>query len=123
MLRGLSRPEPIVRALQSDRPTILSGVAMATGMGMRMTSRDFCFWLQGFLEISAGGATPDAPMTLDQIDCIQRHLALVFTHEIDPSMGNAAHQQKLNEAHNAPGAKPAPHPFHSNDPSKTLMRC
>jgi hypothetical protein len=82
-----------------------------------MTSRDFCFWLQGFLEISAGGATPDAPLTCAQTACIQQHLALVFKHEIDPSMGGPAHQQALNEMHNKPAAKPAPHPF------KPLMRC
>lgn len=81
-----------------------------------MTSRDFVFWLQGFLEISAGGATPDAPLTAAQVDCVQRHLALVFKHEIDPSMGDAAHQAKLDETHN-----PTRPPFHSGHGAK--LRC
>ncbi len=46
-----------------------------------MTSRDFCYWLQGFFEI-------DKPVTIteDQTTLIKRHLALVFKHEIDPSI-------------------------------------
>lgn len=46
-----------------------------------MTSRDFCYWLQGFYEISN-------PTTIGEkeTDMIKRHLALVFIHEIDPSM-------------------------------------
>lgn len=31
---------------------------------------------------------------------IQAHLNLVFVHEIDPSMGNQEHQDKLNKIHN-----------------------
>lgn len=61
-----------------------------------MTSRDFCYWLQGYLEISgvdanAGGLSPD------QVGCIQNHLTLVFKHEIDPSFGS--HQEVLNIIH------------------------
>src|SRR5210317_1520036 len=46
-----------------------------------MTSRDFAFWLQGYFEI-------ENPETIDaeKVDMIKRHLALVFKHEIDPSM-------------------------------------
>lgn len=46
-----------------------------------MTSRDFAYWLQGFFEIGQPG-----PMTADQVDLVKRHLALVFKHEIDPSI-------------------------------------
>lgn len=47
-----------------------------------MTSRDFCYWLQGYFEIQGG-----APSALDheQLECIRKHLAMVFIHEIDPS--------------------------------------
>ncbi len=47
-----------------------------------MTSRDFAYWLQGFFEISD-------PVEIDRIQTenIKKHLALVFKHEIDPSMG------------------------------------
>jgi hypothetical protein len=66
-----------------------------------MQSRDFCFWLQGYFEISAtkSGLAPD------KVEMIRNHLALVFKHEIDPSMGPKQHQNKLNEVHN-PQSKP-----------------
>ena len=44
-----------------------------------MQSRDFVYWLQGYFEIAA----------------------LVFVHEIDPSMGDKAQQGKLNAIHGA----------------------
>lgn len=83
-----------------------------------MTSRDFCYWLQGFMEISAGGPNPDQPLTLAQVDCIQRHLALVFKHEIDPSMGDAKHQQALNETHS-----PKPAWAQPQTPGRPVLRC
>lgn len=63
-----------------------------------MTSRDFCFWLQGFFELS-GLNTPSKGLTYEQVEMIERHLNLVFKQEIDPSMGDEKHQQQLNEAH------------------------
>ena len=59
-----------------------------------MTSRDFCFWLQGFFEIQK----PES-MTAEQVDMVKKHLALVFVHEIDPSMGDKIHQDLLNSIH------------------------
>lgn len=60
-----------------------------------MTSRDFCYWLQGLFELSD-------PETLNkkQTNLVKKHLALVFKHEIDPSAGDAKHQAELNEIHN-----------------------
>ncbi len=61
-----------------------------------MTSRDLCYWLQGYLELSdctTEGATPET------MQMIQKHLALVFKHEIDPSFP-AEQQQVLNQIHN-----------------------
>lgn len=60
----------------------------------KMTSRDFCYWLQGFFEIQ----DPNI-ITQKQKQCIKKHLALVFKHEIDPSMGDDKHQKELNEIH------------------------
>jgi hypothetical protein len=68
-----------------------------------MTSRDFCFWMQGFLELRG----EDAPITAEQARCIQKHLALVFVHEIDPSAGPPAHQAKLDAIHTPPVAGPS----------------
>ena len=59
-----------------------------------MTSRDFCYWLQGLFELSN-------PPLLDgqQTDLVKRHLALVFKHEIDPSAGPPAVQAQLDAIH------------------------
>lgn len=59
-----------------------------------MTSRDFCYWLQGFFELAG-----HTDLTIEQGDTVKAHLALVFKHEIDPSMGSAEHQVELNKAH------------------------
>ena len=64
-----------------------------------MTSRDFAYWLQGFFEISGTAE----PLTGLQIKLIKDHLAMVFVHEIDPSMGSVLHQNELNDIHNQPG--------------------
>lgn len=61
-----------------------------------MTSRDFCFWLQGFFEIN-NAATSNSGLTPSQTELVQQRLALVFKHEIDPSMIDAEHQAMLNE--------------------------
>ena len=65
-----------------------------------MQSRDFCYWLQGFFELSdlAQGESPKQW----QMDKIKRHLAMVFAHEIDPSMGPKPHQDVLNHLHGEP---------------------
>lgn len=59
-----------------------------------MTSRDFCYWLQGLFELQN-------PKSLDenQTDLVRRHLALVFKHEIDPSYGDRNHQRELEQIH------------------------
>lgn len=59
-----------------------------------MTGRDFCFWLQGFFELARTQSLSET-----QVSMIERHLALVFQHEIDPSMGDAKHQTGLDAIH------------------------
>lgn len=67
-----------------------------------MTSRDFCYWLQGYFELYTGNSPSVMPaLSAQQTDCIRRHLALVFAHEIDPSAGDEAHQAELNAIHEA----------------------
>lgn len=71
-----------------------------------MTSRDFCYWLQGYLEISkAETEKPPGQMlvylTEAQLVCVMKHLAMVFKHEIDPSMGTTQEQTVLNHLHGA----------------------
>lgn len=65
-----------------------------------MTSRDFCYWLQGYFEVSQCE-------TLDttKVQMIKRHLALVFKHEIDPSIGgNAVELQSIHDGSSFPSA-------------------
>jgi hypothetical protein len=66
-----------------------------------MTSRDFCYWLQGFFEIQAAGlpSQRDAGLEADQVKMIKAHLDMVFAHEIDPSMGSKEHQDLLTRIH------------------------
>ena len=59
-----------------------------------MTSRDFVYWLQGLFELG----NPES-LNARQTKLIKQHLAMVFFHEIDPSMGDEEHQGKLNEIH------------------------
>lgn len=72
-----------------------------------MTSRDFCYWLQGYFEVS--GATI---LTASQMEVVKAHLNMVFVHEIDPSMGNLEHQNELNHLHG-----------HQNKPGGPIARC
>lgn len=45
-----------------------------------MKAVEFCYWLQGMFELNK-------PETLDkhQVELIEKHLAMVFYHEIDKS--------------------------------------
>ncbi len=61
-----------------------------------MTSRDFCYWLQGYFELQPGEG-----FTVAQSATIRRHLAMVFKHEIDPSFP-AEQQAALDAAHRSP---------------------
>lgn len=67
-----------------------------------MTSRDFCYWLQGFFEL----ANPPGALNATQVVLVQNHLALVFKHEIDPSAGGPEHQAHLSAIHAEQGAVP-----------------
>ena len=60
-----------------------------------MTSRDFCYWLQGHLEL-----TDNVGLTQLQVEIIKKHLALVFEHDIDPKAGGPEKQAILNAIHN-----------------------
>lgn len=61
-----------------------------------MTSRDFCFWFQGFLEVS----DPQQGITPEQTEIIKNHLNLVFVHEIDPSYSKDQKvQDHMNKVH------------------------
>lgn len=50
-----------------------------------MTSRDLCFWLQGMFEL-----TETKQLDEKQTEMLKKHLALVFKHEIAPSVNEPA---------------------------------
>ncbi len=88
-----------------------------------MTSRDFCFWLQGFFELNGSDLKKLGPV---QVEMIKRHLALVFIHDIDPSMGSQEQQDHLNAVHHGgkPPYKPTKIQFGGIDPKTGLQaRC
>lgn len=64
-----------------------------------MTARDFCFWLQGYFEVA--GIDPAWGIPRDKAEVIQRHLALVFAHDIDPKAdkGDPATKSILDGLH------------------------
>lgn len=87
-----------------------------------MTSRDFCYWLQGYFELSA--LTGHKFVSPEQTAMIRRHLALVFTHEIDPSIdkGNTTTAAVLQALHDGTIMPPAP-PKSAGNGDETLYRC
>ncbi len=50
-----------------------------------MTSRDFCFWLNGLFELSdVDKNKANDSLSIEQVKCIKEHLALVFRRETSP---------------------------------------
>ena len=63
-----------------------------------LSSQNFCFWLQGYFEIAGRGKFG---LNERQVELLQKHLNLVFKHEIDPAMGDTEHQEELNDIHSS----------------------
>ncbi|HEX3484938.1 MAG TPA: hypothetical protein VHT51_07740 [Micropepsaceae bacterium] len=59
-----------------------------------MLTDEFCLWLQKLLDNREGQS-----LTRDETAAIQRRLSSVFQHEIDPMLGDAAHQAMLRKIH------------------------
>lgn len=69
-----------------------------------MTPQDFCYWLQGYFEISN-----NVTLTQGQVKQIKKHLKLVFYHHIDPK---------------EPGDQQVSQDIHDGIPSgEVLVRC
>ena len=62
-----------------------------------MNTIDFCYWLQGFFEISGA-----KELTEEQTEIVKNHLNLAFKHEIDPLRESETTTPKvvLNKTHN-----------------------
>lgn len=74
-----------------------------------MTAREFCYWLQGYFEISEtgtknlpNGIKVDEGLTSDKVQVIKKHLNLVFKHEIDPSYPDSKELDKIHNPHLSP---------------------
>lgn len=84
-----------------------------------MKSVEFCYWLQGYFELYNTSSTHPG-LSSDQTECIRKHLAMVFKHEIDPSYVDSA---ELTKIHN-PVLKPIPPPSTlRKDGEYPTMRC
>lgn len=46
-----------------------------------MTPQEFCYWLQGYFELTGKEAES---LSATQVSVMRNHLNLVFKHEIDP---------------------------------------
>ena len=68
--------------------------------GINMKAVEFCYWLQGYFELTNndGDGLP-IELNIEQVGMIQRHLALVFKHDIDPNQGPADLQAELQKIH------------------------
>jgi len=71
-----------------------------------MNAVNFAYWLQGYLELTSAG-DKDFKLTDDQVKMIQRHLAMVFQHDIDPATEpDPAKAGELQRTHDGiPGLK------------------
>jgi hypothetical protein len=86
-----------------------------------MTSRDFCYWLQGYFEVARASKEPgEIAIDAAQAEMIQRHLSLVFKHEIDPSQGTPEHQAELQKIHDKIDEIASRPPLHGKSP---VYRC
>ncbi len=82
-----------------------------------MKSQEFCYWLQGYFELSQPGIAIEP----NQVKTIKKHLALVFFHEIDPEAdGNDPETKSIMQAIHDGKKKPV----ESSRPEKEkLYRC
>lgn len=74
---------------------------------MKMKTTEFCYWLQGFFEIS-DVTDKEKALSPEQVKVIKNHLAMVFYHDIDPRAGSAEHQGALQELHDGSGNTTTP---------------
>lgn len=66
-----------------------------------MLPGDFCLWLKSLLANRAGDE-----LTVKETVLIRESLSGVFRHEIDPQMGDDAHQALLNRLHSRTSLPP-----------------
>jgi hypothetical protein len=81
-----------------------------------MKASEFCYWLQGYFELTDDTQPAFTP---EQTQAIKRHLALVFLHDLDPKEpGDPAVSQAVHD-----GVKPARPPLGGVSPTGQVYRC
>lgn len=85
-----------------------------------MKASEFCYWLQGYLEVRSVGTGTQAggPIERDQVKMIEQHLAMVFKHDLDPQQGSLEHQAELQAIHDS--GRPQ---FGGTGPNGEVYRC
>lgn len=83
-----------------------------------MKATEFCYWLQGYFELDQESSKPGKTLSAEQVEVIQRHLTVVFKHDIDPQAGPSNYQEALNDIHSGNNK---PNPFKPN--SGNRIRC
>lgn len=67
-----------------------------------MKATEFCFWIQGFFELSES-----EQLTPRQVEIIKNHLKLVFYHDIDPSYSeDPVVQEEMQAIHDGTTKQP-----------------
>lgn len=79
-----------------------------------MKASEFCYWLQGYFELSEDQTPLCEGLNSNAVDTIKRHLSLVFVHDLDPSQV----AEKLQEIHD--GKKPQ---IGGTGPNGEIYRC
>lgn len=64
-----------------------------------MKATEFCYWLQGFFEITQVSHLRPDHLNEKQVEMIKNHLSLVFKHDIDPKTGPPEYQFELQNIH------------------------
>ncbi len=67
-----------------------------------MNFENFCYWLNGYLELLAAGGEHRAGLPKEQIACVRDHLALVFEkttpdRSIDQKKMNKVDREKMDK--------------------------
>jgi len=86
-----------------------------------MTARDFCYWLQGYFELTGFDTLNEV-----QVKQVKAHLGMVFRHEIDPSFGPpvvVAELTKIHESSKAPSLSDIVGVLGKSDGGGAKMNC
>ncbi len=69
-----------------------------------MKASEFCYWLQGYFEISGVDIDTMLPKEMNclQVQVVQKHLSMVFKHELDKTHGTLEEQATLQAMHDKP---------------------